>query len=365
MKTFREEAEAAGLKKETIQKLCAQDIDTLEVLGLMSDDHVSELELSRGQSLLLQKWVASRRQIESPSCSSNQSTDETTNQSADGPTNQSAGSSAVQNQSPTVPNQVQSPVDAALNTLLNQLESQEDSADQSSTGKSAGKPLLIVDHINQAQFGSVDPFEREVCTQGGAQLVLRASRQKPLPEQVSLAQWVGANARIMEKMVRSHQLQSPEEICAYLNYTAKFSDYAQVMEIPSVMIFDHEYRKRQAEKSRSWDEDDFHLSSFYLKKKEPARRDQSYNHRRSSDRPLPVVRDMNGLEICKSFNTAGCFRDICRYSHACLICKTRGHSRLQHRDNSSLNPQHRDNFSLNPQAPPFTQRQQQQQQLYH
>ena len=93
-----------------------------------------------------------------------------------------------------------------------------------------GKPLFITDFINRATVGLSDTIEREVCHQGDAQLVLRAARQKPLADQVTLAQWVGANARIMERLIRTCQLQSVDELCQYLDYTVKISDFAQVNE---------------------------------------------------------------------------------------------------------------------------------------
>ena len=98
--------------------------------------------------------------------------------------------------------------------------------------------------------------------------MLRAAQQKPLPEQVTLAQWVDANARIMERLIRSRQLQSVDELCEYLDYTVKISDFAQVNELPSVMLYDLEYRRKQFERQRSWNEDDFHLANFFLRKKD-------------------------------------------------------------------------------------------------
>ena len=141
------------------------------------------------------------------------------------------------------------PVDPSLDVLLAQMDG-PDTAAPEPTGEyqNMGKALYIVDFLNRANVGSSDTTEREVCTQGGAQLVLRSARQKPLPEQVTLAQWIGANARIMERLIRSRQLQSADQICQYLDYTVKFSDYAQVNELPSVMVYDLEFRRKQYER---------------------------------------------------------------------------------------------------------------------
>ncbi len=51
--------------------------------------------------------------------------------------------------------------------------------------------LLIPDFVTRAiQRTGDDSLEREVCKQGGAQLVLRQARIKPLAEQMSLAQYL-------------------------------------------------------------------------------------------------------------------------------------------------------------------------------
>ena len=57
VKAFAEEADKVGLKKEAISKLCAQDIDTIEVLRLCSVSDVTDLALSKGQTLVLLQWI--------------------------------------------------------------------------------------------------------------------------------------------------------------------------------------------------------------------------------------------------------------------------------------------------------------------
>ena len=57
VKTFTEDGEKIGLKKETITKLCEQDIDTVDILRLCSSSDVDDFQLSKGQSLVLQQWI--------------------------------------------------------------------------------------------------------------------------------------------------------------------------------------------------------------------------------------------------------------------------------------------------------------------
>ena len=84
--------------------------------------------------------------------------------------------------------------------------------------------------------GVSDMSEHEVYSQGGTQLLFRSSRQKPSPDHVTLAQWVGANGRILQELIRKGSIQSLDDVDRYLQYNIVFSDYAQVNELPSVLI---------------------------------------------------------------------------------------------------------------------------------
>ena len=57
-KAFTKDGEDMGLKKGTLQKLAAEDIDTCFVLGLCSPSDIDQLHLTKGQSLLVKQWVS-------------------------------------------------------------------------------------------------------------------------------------------------------------------------------------------------------------------------------------------------------------------------------------------------------------------
>ena len=287
VKTFTEDGEKIGLKKETITKLCEQDIDTVDILRLCSSSDVDDFQLSKGQSLVLQQWI------------DHLNTDD-----------------------------IASLPDASRGTI-----------DPIPTSK----PLLVVDHINCVVGGISDAPEHQVYSQGGTQLFFRSSRQKPSPDHVTLAQWVGANACILQELIRKGTIQSLDDVDTYLQYNIIFSDYAQVNELPSVLVYDHEFCRKQHAQSRPWDQDDFHLANFHLRRKEHSSRNQAPQHRQ---RYSTETRDAQGLEICRNFNGTGCDRPVCRYAHACLICRARGHSSAAHNNSPALRPQ----------APPFAPR---------
>ena len=76
-----------------------------------------------------------------------------------------------------------------------------------------------------------------------------------------------------------------------------FSDYAQVNELSSALIFDHEFRRKQHAQSRPWDQDDFHLANFHLRKKDPSQRNQMSQR---CPRYTTEHRDVHGSEICRN-----------------------------------------------------------------
>ena len=117
----------------------------------------------------------------------------------------------------------------------------------------------MVDHINCVVGEISDAPEHQVYSQ----LFFRSSRQKPSPDHVTLAQWVGANARILQELIRKGTIQSLDDVDTYLQYNIIFSDYAQVNELPSVLVYDHEFCRKQHAQSRPWDQDDFHLANFF------------------------------------------------------------------------------------------------------
>ena len=188
--------------------------------------------------------------------------------------------------------------------------------------------------------GGDDSREQEVCRQGSTQLLLRAVRQKPLPEQVTLAQWISDNARIMAKLIREGRMSGQEEILSYLQYTMDIGDYAQVCHVGSVMVYDNEYRKKQWSKGRKWGDDDVHLATFYLQRKQANMQGSRINTNTkamSNQRMAPPrTLDTHGNEICRNYNFGACYRPQCQFAHSCIVCKARGHSKSSHRDRPAV-----------------------------
>lgn len=302
-KAFKEAATAAGLKQAAIDNLLAEDFNTVEAVKLLSTDDIAGLGLSKGQTRTTEAWV---RSLCSPHVAvdfqpSHEITDPGTTNGLNGGQDDRVHA------------------DLLLAGHDDALWDVQDNAAQN------GRPYFIHDFISRISY---DDQERALCTQGATQLVLRTTRKKPAPDAVTLPQWVSANARIMAKLITDGALKSNEELLDYLQYVADFGDYAQVNQIESAMLYDHEYRRKQAKKGRRWGEDDIHLANFYLQRKSTPTSTRTTSAQNSPPRLL----DNQGTEICRNYNASGCYRSQCVYSHVCAACKQRGHNKRSHYD---------------------------------
>ena len=185
-----------------------------------------------------------------------------------------------------------------------------------------GKPLYITDYVTKSDMSAYDE-ETELVTSNGKTLLMRASggAKKPKTKEVTLAQWISANARIMGKLVKEGNLQGTE-ITEYLEYTARIGDMAQTHTIPSVMLFDERFRRDVAEKGGCWSEYNWHASVFHLEKRANVTTQGRGGKRQhvpkrqglATDTPAATQRKY----VCLDFNNeAGCQRAYCRYAHTC------------------------------------------------
>ena len=78
-------------------------------------------------------------------------------------------------------------------------------------------------------------------------------------DKVSMAQWIEANTLIMNQLLG--QGVHPQ---AYMSYTVMVSQIAQKYEWPSVLLWDREYRKMQANLGFRWGTDQSHLRDVLL-----------------------------------------------------------------------------------------------------
>ena len=204
-KSFKEAATAFGLKKATIDKLLAEDFDSLDTAKLLTTEDIHSLELTKGQCRLLEQWIATLSEV-----------------------NEATGSSQSDGNTPD---------DVSPLSLLADDDLWDEEHIEEGIRTKNGRPFLINDFVSRVA-GGTDEHDKPVFTQGGTQLIFRTNRQKPSPESVTLAQWISAESRIMAKLIKDGHLKTQDDMLSYLEYVGDFGDYAQVNELESVMLYD-------------------------------------------------------------------------------------------------------------------------------
>ena len=197
--------------------------------------------------------------------------------------------------------------------------------DGDTTGKcsNSDKVAYITDYVVKPKASRRDS-EKELTKN----LWIKFNKMKT--EDVTVPQWLSANARILLEMLDT---VDKDTIRRYLRYTGKVGDYLQVSDAPSVMLFDEEHRRQVVKEGIDWDRIDGDTRYFYLEKDEntaPASKQSKSSYTRGSKKPGPV--DSDGNPICIGYNTQnGCNRGWCSYSHVCsqIGCHA-SHPKFQH-----------------------------------
>jgi hypothetical protein len=186
------------------------------------------------------------------------------------------------------------------------------------TGRAAeseqkGQCLHIVDFVPSTMLA-----EEEVTLGGGVTLKVNA---KPKLEKVSLGMWITANAKILQKLMDSDK---HFDVRAYLQYTEMVGELATRYSWVSVLLFDDEYRKRQATFKSKWGADAPHLSTVTLRERpQPPPKAKPGNPTRHQGPP--------GREVCRQFNKGSCtYGALCKFDHACATCGSRDHPSRDH-----------------------------------
>ena len=214
------------------------------------------------------------------------------------------------------------------------------------------KPVVFYDIPDFVNGMGPSGSEEVVMESGpqGPQLVIKSGPTKPKLENISFIQWSMANIAVMHRLVEDGKIVSMNHVLDYQSYTVRILQLAQRYTFSSVLLYDREYRRLQAESQFRWGTDlGHHLQSVTLIAKTVANqrstpstfnrpqqggqsfRSKPYNFKQKG----PLTSD--GQVICLKYNCqSGCtFRD-CRFKHVCSIegCSGR-HSALDHNQTES------------------------------
>ena len=182
------------------------------------------------------------------------------------------------------------------------------------SGNAGTKYKKIVDYIpvNNAVEEEEYPLGESIFLKVGAK------SRKLL--NVTPAQWIAANTKILMEMIAEmsslpHQIAS-QVVHDYLVYTTKVGELATRFTWASVLLFDDDYRRRQAELDFRWGSDAPHLSMVVLK-------ERPVNSKKPGEFKQPKAANAKSTSShCGYFNQGKeCPYGVdCKFPHVCAIC---------------------------------------------
>ena len=183
-------------------------------------------------------------------------------------------------------------------------------------------------------FITVMPEFREKSTAlkvGNIELTLPT--QRPKLESITPLQYMEGSLRVMREIAKDGQ--SLTELLQYAGYLIKIANMGQRFQWRTVLQYDTEYRKAQADAGF-----DFGAASTYLM--------QVFLHDGLTPKPHATAKDRvhpqtkydpsSGRPICGKFNTAqGCTLRNCKFAHVCRSC-FKPHSDHTHKSQRTPSP---------------------------
>ena len=158
--------------------------------------------------------------------------------------------------------------------------------------------------------------------QGDQQIVVKSGPRKPKLENLTLSQWSIANLAIIYKLVGENKLGGGSML-DYLSYTTKVYQLVQRFSLPSVLLYDQEYRKLQASMNFWWGTDVQHLHTLCLQARDkPVMHGAQNSKKPGMQKPGGNRSDRSKRDtpICRNFNsTKGCSHPNCNYRHECIV----------------------------------------------
>ena len=239
-KTFIELASEAGLKDATVKLLVeTHEVDSVNLLANLKATDFTAFELSLGQRRALEAWHGKAdKKTQKTNVLDTPREDETGGEESG--LQQTPVTTDVLGRDAGLAAEVQKYINSAegLNTLL---------GNNANFNPGHGKKALLINEYVSHSRSSYEDEQRELATDGNTSLFLKATKgSKPKPEDVTLPQWIGANARIHADLIKRGDLVNGTTQLAYCKYVSHIGDLAQANTWSSVMLFDHEFRKLQA-----------------------------------------------------------------------------------------------------------------------
>ena len=154
-------------------------------------------------------------------------------------------------------------------------------------------------------------------------------------------QYMEASLRILRAMALKDNLSRPDML-RYVAYLIKIANFGQKFQWKSVLNYDREYRKSQAEMGFPWGADNSYMMQQHLTAKNT---DTSLSNKAATKSNTASTHAQTrydpetGKPICGRFNTQnGCsYGEKCSFVHKCKAC-FKHHSYVNHSDAQSAKP---------------------------
>ncbi len=217
------------------------------------------------------------------------------------------------------------------------------------------KPYLdICDFVSvRSPYESQSNSDTVISHKADGSFEVKPSTTKRLPlEKITMSQWLEGNSQIMARLIGKGV--NPR---AYLSYTVMVAQLAQKYDWHSVLVWDREYRKSQANMLFDWGSDVSHLRDIMLIPKTPKKfgsfsKDQGKSDQGKKESPKTGQKgggngqyrkkawaDKSGnrdlategkLKICRAFNAGNCTFEKCFFRHFCAQCGAADHGEKNH-----------------------------------
>jgi hypothetical protein len=163
-------------------------------------------------------------------------------------------------------------------------------------------------------------------------------------DRLSMPQYTEGAMRILRELVDKDGYDTAAML-DYTGYITKIASFAQVFEWHSVVQYDLEFRKRQAQQGFTWQTDDSFLMQLFLRAKVAKKQNfggyganttnANTTNANTSHSARTKLDTRTGKPICERFNGRnGCTLRVCNYAHVCFTCNSATHGDFNHRRSS-------------------------------
>lgn len=334
--SFEMWALSLGLNRKTTGILRHNDISSKEILVLLSDEILAEMELSVGQTLLLQKAIQDLKDKRSSSRGAgalltSQDLAQTNIKSAES-AEQDHGLSGAgklfdelflpttdgpRSKSPYIIDTIKENDQAKYTFPPGQ-----DPRLLLTTKATNKKAIHIADHLSEKakirRLARKKKMAKSTYTtiDDQGRLVVIDDDEKTYSD-IRFSEWNTANCRVMAQLLKKGDLDVAD-IDFYLSYTIYISELVDRFTWESILAYDHSYRERQAEHSFPWGTNTYMMESMLL----PI---SFQTVTRSEGRSGQYTSNRNGMnrksqENCHQFLAHGTcrFGDKCKFQHPSL-----------------------------------------------